>query len=194
MLVTVTLNVILTRLFIGTSVNVKLPWKVGAPTSRVEPDGAIAVGWREAYRNDRGQGGLLSSGSGTTPTAFGADDDLIAIADNAAGRIHLNVHLRETGEWIERTYEGDDAIKAMDVAAQVRGATCEVGSIRWFGSIPQPPSRPGHYRSRSAGTFEMGPRRNRLRPVPASAPRLGRARRDRALPIGARLASRVRGR
>ena len=48
----------------------------------------------------RRQGGLLSSGSGTTPTAFGENDDLIAIADNAAGRINLNVYLRETGEQV----------------------------------------------------------------------------------------------
>jgi hypothetical protein len=61
-------------------------------------DGAIQVGWRQPYDTGGGQGGLLSSGSGTTPTAFGEHDDLIAIADNAAGRINLNVHLRETGE------------------------------------------------------------------------------------------------
>ena len=66
----------------------------------VAGDGAIGVGWRQAYRNDGGQGGLLSSGSGTTPTAFGEHDDLIAIADNAAGRINLNVFVRETGERI----------------------------------------------------------------------------------------------
>ncbi len=65
-----------------------------------DDDGYIDIVWRQAYQNDGGQGGLLSTGSGTTPTAFGENDDLIAIADNAAGRIHLNVYLRDTGEQI----------------------------------------------------------------------------------------------
>jgi hypothetical protein len=67
---------------------------------RAARNGRIELSWRQPYRNDGGQGGLLPSGSGTTPTAFGDNDDLIASADNAAGRIHLNVYLRETGEQI----------------------------------------------------------------------------------------------
>jgi hypothetical protein len=62
-----------------------------------DADGVISVKWRQAYLNDGGQGGLLSTGSGTTPTAFGDNDDLIAIADNSANRINLNVYLREDG-------------------------------------------------------------------------------------------------
>ncbi len=67
---------------------------------QARPDGEIRVAWRQDYQNDGGQGGLLSTGSGTTPTAFGDNDDLIAIADNAAGRIHMNVYLRDTGAQI----------------------------------------------------------------------------------------------
>lgn len=58
-----------------------------------DENGIISVNWRQAYKNDGGQGGLLSTGSGTTPTAFGDNDDLIAIADNSAGKINLNVYL-----------------------------------------------------------------------------------------------------
>jgi hypothetical protein len=63
-------------------------------------DGSIYIDWRQAYLNDGGQGGLLSSGSGTTPTAFGNNDDMIAIADNSAGRINLNVYMRESGDLV----------------------------------------------------------------------------------------------
>ena len=66
----------------------------------LDASGAIQVDWRQPYQNDGGEVGLLSTGSGTTPTAFGENDDLIAIADNAAGRIHLNVYVRETGEQV----------------------------------------------------------------------------------------------
>lgn len=66
----------------------------------VEADGSIAVAWRKPYLNDGGQGGLLSTGSGTTPTLFGEESDLVAIADNSAGRINLNVYRRHDGEQI----------------------------------------------------------------------------------------------
>lgn len=66
----------------------------------VDEDGSILVDWRKPYLNDGDQGGLLSQGSGTTPTLFGDDDDLIAIADNSAGRIHINVYHRHTGDQI----------------------------------------------------------------------------------------------
>jgi len=66
----------------------------------VEADGSIGIDWRRTYLNDGGQGGLLSQGSGTTPTLFGDNRDLVAIADNSAGRIHLNVYRREDGEQI----------------------------------------------------------------------------------------------
>ena len=66
----------------------------------VEADGSISVEWRKAYLNDGDQGGLLSQGSGTTPTLFGDHNDLVAIADNSAGRINLNVYRRENGEQI----------------------------------------------------------------------------------------------
>jgi hypothetical protein len=63
-------------------------------------DGSIVIDWRVPYLNDGGQGGLLSQGSGTTPTLFGDNNDLIAIADNSAGRININVYRRESGEQI----------------------------------------------------------------------------------------------
>lgn len=66
----------------------------------VDTDGSIGVVWRRPYLNDGGQGGLLSQGSGTTPTLFGDNDDLVAIADNSAGRININVYRRESGEQI----------------------------------------------------------------------------------------------
>lgn len=77
------------------AVTVKALYRLG-----VQGDGSVAVQWRKPYLNDGGQGGLLSQGSGTTPTLFGDDLDLIAIADNSAGRIHINVYLRETGQQI----------------------------------------------------------------------------------------------
>ena len=63
-------------------------------------DGTIYVKWRQPYLNDGGDVGLLSSGSGTTPTAFGNNDDMIAIADNAAERINLNVYMRDSGDLV----------------------------------------------------------------------------------------------
>jgi outer membrane protein assembly factor BamB len=66
----------------------------------VNADGSIVIDWQTEYLNDGGQGGLLSAGSGTTPTLFGDENDLIAIADNSAGRINLNVYRRQDGEQI----------------------------------------------------------------------------------------------
>jgi hypothetical protein len=66
----------------------------------VNAEGSIVIDWEMAYDNDGGQGGLLSAGSGTTPTLFGDENDLIAIADNSAGQIHINVYHRQDGRQI----------------------------------------------------------------------------------------------
>ena len=66
----------------------------------VNAEGSIVIDWETGYDNDGGQGGLLSAGSGTTPTLFGDENDLIAIADNSAGQIHINVYHRQDGRQI----------------------------------------------------------------------------------------------
>jgi hypothetical protein len=43
---------------------------------------------------------LVSPGSGTSPTLFGEYDDIVAIADNAAPTLHLNLYDRTTGTLI----------------------------------------------------------------------------------------------
>jgi hypothetical protein len=58
--------------------------------------GAPHVSWRKTY--DRGhelKPGMLSQGSGTSPTLLG--DDLVAIADNADPRMNVLVYNRQTG-------------------------------------------------------------------------------------------------
>lgn len=57
------------------------------------PDGAPQVTWRETYdRGTRLKPGMLSQGSGTSPTLLG--DDLLAIADNAE---HMNIEVYRRG-------------------------------------------------------------------------------------------------
>lgn len=41
-----------------------------------------------------GTTGVVSPGTGTTPTLFGANDDLVSISDNALGQLHVNVYRR----------------------------------------------------------------------------------------------------
>lgn len=62
--------------------------------------GTVATVWRTAY--DRGTAikpGQNQQGSGTTPTAFDdfAGNQFVAIADNAAPLMHVNVYNRATG-------------------------------------------------------------------------------------------------
>jgi hypothetical protein len=61
----------------------------------VEADasGAPVVRWATSYdRGTRQKPGMLSQGSGTTPTLIG--DDLVAIADNAEPRMHVQFYQR----------------------------------------------------------------------------------------------------
>jgi hypothetical protein len=61
-------------------------------------DGTPDVTWRESY--DRGstqKPGMLSQGSGTTPTIFG-DQNLISITDNADPQMHVIAYDRSTGD------------------------------------------------------------------------------------------------
>ncbi|MER6350236.1 hypothetical protein ACWC10_37055 [Streptomyces sp. NPDC001595] len=66
-------------------------------------DGTPRISWRQAY--DRGQArkpGLLSWGSGSTPTFLGptTGTDYVAIVDNADTTVHLKVYRTATGQEI----------------------------------------------------------------------------------------------
>lgn len=68
---------------------------------RASADGTPTVAWRQAY--DRGQArkpGMLSWGSGSTPTFFGPTDgtDYVTIVDNADSAVALKVYRTSTGE------------------------------------------------------------------------------------------------
>ena len=66
----------------------------------IDSTGEIQVLWRTKYDNSADLNGLVSSGSGTSPTLFGTNNDLIAIADNGSPRLHLNVYHRKNGRLI----------------------------------------------------------------------------------------------
>jgi hypothetical protein len=70
-------------------------FKVDAVTN---PQNPIVEEWRTQYDNTGG--GVLSQGSGTTPTLFGTNDEYVAITDNAAPQLHLNVYDRATGDLV----------------------------------------------------------------------------------------------
>ncbi|MFE2020939.1 hypothetical protein ACFW9O_23130 [Streptomyces sp. NPDC059499] len=66
-------------------------------------DGTPRISWRQVY--DRGQArkpGLLSWGSGSTPTFFGPTDgtDYVTIVDNADTSVRLKVYRTSTGETV----------------------------------------------------------------------------------------------
>lgn len=61
----------------------------------VAADGSVQQAWRAPY--DAGTQQLQSPGSGTTPTLFGEQDDLIGICDNADTRVNLFIRDRGTG-------------------------------------------------------------------------------------------------
>lgn len=60
----------------------------------------IIVDWRQAYdRGPAAKAGHITRGSGTSVTLVGsATDGLVAITDNAAPRIHLELYRRSNGE------------------------------------------------------------------------------------------------
>jgi hypothetical protein len=63
--------------------------------------GAPKITWRVPYdRGTRLKPGMLSQGSGTSPTLFG--DGLIATADNADPKMNVEVYRRATGELVCR--------------------------------------------------------------------------------------------
>lgn len=69
----------------------------------IQNNGLIKLEWSSEYDNSAGLNGLVGSGSGTSPTLFGNNDDLVAIADNATPRMHLNVYHRFDGRLISST-------------------------------------------------------------------------------------------
>lgn len=69
----------------------------------IDVDGQIQLKWSSEYDNSAGHNGLVGSGSGTSPTLFGDNDDLIAIADNGKPQMHLNVYHRYDGRLISST-------------------------------------------------------------------------------------------
>ncbi|QIB42142.1 hypothetical protein [Streptomyces aureoverticillatus] len=61
-------------------------------------DGTPEVVWRQTY--DRGTGtkpGSVNQGSGTTPDLFGAEENYVAITDNADDRMNVLVYRRDPG-------------------------------------------------------------------------------------------------
>lgn len=65
--------------------------------------GTIQRKWFTRYPQTEGtpkQGTISRRGSGSTPTLFGSEDDLIAITDNADHQINLCIYKRVTGEEI----------------------------------------------------------------------------------------------
>jgi len=69
----------------------------------INDNGKIQLKWSSKYDNSAGLTGLVGSGSGTSPTLFGNNDDLIAIADNGKPQMHLNVYHRFDGRLISST-------------------------------------------------------------------------------------------
>lgn len=63
-------------------------------------NGKIVVDWRQAYdRGPAAKAGHITRGSGTSVTLVGsATDGLVAITDNAAPRIHLELYRRSNGD------------------------------------------------------------------------------------------------
>jgi hypothetical protein len=83
---------------------------------RAEQDGTPRVVWREEY--DRGTSrkvGMINQGSGTTPTFLG--QDLVAIADNADGRIQVLVYRKA------EQVEGSRLVCAVPVFDEGQSAT-----------------------------------------------------------------------
>ncbi len=70
------------------------------PTGIVPGD--ICLVWSQEYDVTAAANNpnLVSPGSGTSPTLFGANDDIVAIADNAAPTLHINLYDRTTGDLI----------------------------------------------------------------------------------------------
>jgi hypothetical protein len=63
----------------------------------VGENGDIKQDWRAPY--DPGEGtGVILPGSGTSPTLFGTEEDLITICDNAASQVNAVVFDRATGD------------------------------------------------------------------------------------------------
>ena len=69
-------------------------WKF-AVDAGTAPDQPIVEVWRTQYENTGS--GVVAEGSGTTPTLFGSNDELVAITDNADPQLHLNIYDRESG-------------------------------------------------------------------------------------------------
>lgn len=89
-------------------------------------DGTPQVIWSTPY--DRGKErkpGQHSRGSGTTPTLL--DDRLVAIADNADGRMNVVFHDRTTGEEVCRqpVFEVDASATASSLVSVGRGVVVE---------------------------------------------------------------------
>jgi hypothetical protein len=66
----------------------------------VDDQGKIAVDWKRDYdRGPAAKPGHITRGSGTSVTLVGAaEDGLVAITDNAAPRIHLELYRRSNGD------------------------------------------------------------------------------------------------
>ncbi len=62
----------------------------------VAENGDVRQDWRAPY--DSGGTGVILPGSGTSPTLFGVEEDLITICDNAASQVNAVVFDRATGE------------------------------------------------------------------------------------------------
>ena len=95
--------------------------------------GTPVVGWRSAY--DRGSSrkkGMLSQGSGTTPTII--DGGIVAIADNAEPRTNVAFYERSTGREICRTPVFDDDASATENSLVSVGSGVIIENNHGYGS------------------------------------------------------------
>jgi hypothetical protein len=78
-----------------------------------DANGAPKITWRVPYdRGTRLKPGMLSQGSGTSPTLFG--DGLLATADNADPKMNVEVYRRATGELVCRVGVFADGLGATE--------------------------------------------------------------------------------
>ncbi|MGD8309499.1 MAG: hypothetical protein PVG98_08635 [Chromatiales bacterium] len=133
-------------------------------------DGAPAVVWREPYAVDPDpKPGLFSRGSGSTPTLLG--EELVAITDNAPGRVNLLVYRRAEAVPGDRLVCSvplfDEGASGVDVSPIGYGDSLVVAN--WIGApgpldLPNDTSLPGFigdYRAMPGGLIRVDVRSDR---------------------------------
>jgi hypothetical protein len=86
--------------------------------------------WRRTYDNEPGRKlGALSDGGGATPTLIGRD--LIAVSDDAAGRVNVLIYQRRGGRLLCKVPVFADGLSAVDVSVIGHEQSILVGN--WYG-------------------------------------------------------------